>query len=145
MSRAAAASVRPQMVQQLFFQYPPRLNEEATVNRFVGHSHARVIGKLNFQPSGNLLGRPVPDQFTRNDVAQLAVPGDQTSLRSQGRNPNLAICIMGTIGRTATMASDFPTHCGDRSLQATGDLTNRRAGSNSSGDVFSLGQMECYP
>src|ERR1700722_4807408 len=129
MSRAAHASLRPQMVQQLFFQSPPRLNEEATVNRFVGHSHARVIGKLNFQPSGNLLGRPVQDQFTRNDVAQLAVPGEQTSLRAPGRNPSLAICIMGTIGRTATMASGFPTYCGDSSPQVTGDLTNRRAGS----------------
>src|SRR5580704_18572354 len=118
-SRAAHASLRPQVVHQLFFQYATRLNEEAAVNRLVGHSHARVIGELNFQPSGNLLGRPVPDQFTRNDVTQLAVPGDQTSLRAQGRNPSLAICIMGTIGRTATMASDFPTYCGDRSLQAT--------------------------
>ncbi len=53
-SRAAHAPFRPQVVHQLFFQYATRLNEEAAVNRFVGHSHARVIGKLNFQPSGNL-------------------------------------------------------------------------------------------
>jgi len=45
------------------------LNEEAAENRLVGHSHACVIGKLNFQLSGNLLGRPVQDQFTRNDVS----------------------------------------------------------------------------
>src|SRR5580698_805810 len=49
-SRAAHASLRPQVVHQLFFQYATRLNEEAAVNRLVGHSHARVIGELDFQP-----------------------------------------------------------------------------------------------
>src|ERR1700684_4403785 len=72
MSRAAHAPLRPQVVHQFFFQYATRLNEKAAVNRLVGHSHARVIGELNFQPSGNLLGRPLQDQFTRNDVAPLS-------------------------------------------------------------------------
>jgi hypothetical protein len=56
-------------------------------------------------PPGNLFGRPVQDQFTRNDVPQPAVDAQQTSLRTQGRSPSLAIGIMGTIGRTATMAT----------------------------------------
>src|SRR5580704_11454554 len=38
--RAAHAPLRPQMVHQLFFQCSPRLNEQATVNRFVGHAQA---------------------------------------------------------------------------------------------------------
>jgi hypothetical protein len=56
---------------------------------------------------------PFTSKFTRNDVAQLAVPGEQTSLRAQGRNPSLA---MGPIGRTATTASDFPTYGGQLAL-----------------------------
>jgi hypothetical protein len=84
MSRAAHAPLRPQVVHQLFFQHSTRLNEQATVNGFVGHAHALVIGILGLQPSGNLFGRPVQDQFTRNDVQQLTVHGKKTPFRSQG-------------------------------------------------------------
>jgi len=58
-SRAAHASLRPQMIHQLLFQCSPGLNEQAAVNGFVGHVHALVIGIPSFQPSGNLFGRPV--------------------------------------------------------------------------------------
>ena len=70
------------VVQQLLFQHSPRLNEQATVNGFVGHSLALVIGILGLQPSGNLFGRPVQHQFTRNDVPQLAVHGKKTPFPS---------------------------------------------------------------
>jgi hypothetical protein len=53
-SRAPHAPFRSQVVHQLFFQHATRLNEETTVNRFVEHSHARVIGKLDFQPFRDL-------------------------------------------------------------------------------------------
>src|SRR6202167_5826063 len=92
MTRAAHAPLRPQMVHQLFFQCAPGLNEQATVNRFVGHAQALVVGILGLQPPGNLFGRPVQEQFTRNEVPQLAVDAKQTSLRPQGRSPSLVIC-----------------------------------------------------
>src|SRR6204780_4327595 len=125
MTRAAHAPLRPQIVHQLFFQYAPRLNEQAAVNRFLGHAQALVVGILVLQPPGNLLGRPVQDQSTRNDVPQLAVLAKQTLLRTQGRNPSLLICILGTIGRTPTMASDLPAHRGGRSIQTSRYLPNR--------------------
>ncbi len=37
------------MVQQLLFQRPTGLNEQASVNGFVGHTHALIIGILGFQ------------------------------------------------------------------------------------------------
>src|SRR5215472_13280645 len=110
MARAAHAPLRPQMLHQLLFQCSPRLNEQAAVDGLVGHSHAPVIRILSLQPSGNLLGRPVQDEFTRNDVPQTPVPGKKASLRTQGRIPGLVIRLMGTIGRTATMACDLPDH-----------------------------------
>src|SRR6266852_7497178 len=138
MSRATHAPLRPQVVHQLLFQHSTRLNEETTVDGFVGHAQALVIGILGLQPSGNLLGRPVQDQFTRNDVPQLAVEGQQTPLRSQSRVPSSTIRIMGAIGRTATVARNLPAQCGGRSIQSSGYLTKRRIGSDSSGDVLSL-------
>ena len=80
----------------------------------VGHAQALVIRILGLQPSGNLLGRPVQDQFTRNDVPQLAVAGKEALLRSQGRVPSSTIRIKGAIGRTATMARNLPAHGGGR-------------------------------
>ncbi len=138
MVRAAHASLRAQLVQQLFFQHSAGLNEQAAIDGFVGHAQALVIRILGLQPSGNLLGRPVLDQFTRNDVPQLAVEGQQTPLRSQGRVPGMVIRIMGAIGRTATVARNLPAHGGGRSIQSSGNLTKRRIGSDSSGDVLSL-------
>src|SRR5712691_1859691 len=70
-------------LRQLFFQYSPRLNEQATVNGFLRHSHALVIGIVGLQPSGNLFRRPVQDQFTRNDIPQLAIDGKKTPFWSQ--------------------------------------------------------------
>src|SRR5580704_2088677 len=142
MSRAAHAPLRPQVVHQLFFQYSPRLNEQATVNRLVGHSHAPVVGILGLQPPGNLFRRPVQDQFTRNPVSQLAVHGQKAALGAQRRVPSLVIRLMSAIGRTATMAGDFPAHRGGRPIEATSDLANRRTGSDPSRDVLSLRQCE---
>src|ERR1700730_12559319 len=67
MPRAADPPLGPQVLNQLFFQHSARLNEQAAINRFVRHAHALVLGILVLQPSGNLLRRPVQDQFTRND------------------------------------------------------------------------------
>src|SRR5713226_6176907 len=91
---------------------------------------------LSLQPSGNLLGRPIQHKFTRNDVAQLAVHRKKTPLRAQGRVPGLLICGMSAIGRTATMAGDLATHCGNGSIQMSGNLTDRRTGGHPSRDVF---------
>src|SRR6266705_3622123 len=57
--RAAYAALGSQVPQQLFFQHSSRLNESASVNGLVGHTHALVIGILDFQPPGNLLRRPI--------------------------------------------------------------------------------------
>src|SRR5262245_49856968 len=53
--------------------------------------------------------------------------------------------MMGTIGRTATMAGDFPAHRRGCSTEATGDLTERRARSDPSRDILSLSERECQP
>ena len=80
MSRPAHASLRTQVVQQFFFQHSAGLNEQAAVDGLVGHAHVLVVGIVGLQPSGNLFRRPVQDQFTRNDVPQLAVPGEKALL-----------------------------------------------------------------
>src|SRR6059058_1697789 len=145
MARATHAPLRPQVVHQLFFQYATRLNEQTTVDGLVRHAHALVVGIPILQPPGNLLGRPVQNQFTRNDISQLAVHGQRAALGSQSRLPSLSVRIMGTIGRTAAMAYDLSAHCRGGTTQTTGDLANRRVGSDPSRNIFSLSEGECYP
>ena len=127
---------------QLLFQHSARLNEQAAVNGFVGHAQALVVGILGLQPSGNLFRRPVQHQFTRNDLSQLLVDGQQAGLGPQGRLPGLLIRFARSIVRTPAMAGDLPAHRRDRPLQTCGDPTNRRTGSDPSRDVFPLGQRE---
>lgn len=50
--RPAYAALGSQVLQQLLFQQSARLDERASVNSFVGHTHALIIGILDFQPSG---------------------------------------------------------------------------------------------
>ena len=66
--RAAYTPLGPKVLNQLLFQHSARLNEQAAINRFVGHAHGLVVGILVPQQSGNLFRRPVQDQFTRNDL-----------------------------------------------------------------------------
>src|SRR5579862_1364808 len=73
--RAANSPLEAKVLNQFLFQHSPRLNEQTTINGFVRHAHALVLGILTLQPSGNLFRRPVQDEFTRNDLLQLHVNG----------------------------------------------------------------------
>ena len=73
--RAADPPPRSQMLHQFLFQRSPRLYEQTPIDGFVGHAQALVIRVVLLQPSGNLLRRLVLQQFTRNQLLQLAVGG----------------------------------------------------------------------
>src|ERR1700689_98513 len=123
--RAAYAPLGSQVVHQLFFQHSTRLDEEAKANGLVGPAHPLVLGILGLQPPGNLLGRPFQDQFTRNDPSQPSVQGKKALLGPQGRLPSLVIGLMRSIGGTATMACDLPSHRRSRSIQMSSYLPDR--------------------
>jgi len=71
------------MSHQLFFQRSPRLDEQASINGFVGHAHTLVMGILGLQPSGDLFRRPLQRQLTRNDLLQLLMDSKKAGLRLQ--------------------------------------------------------------
>jgi hypothetical protein len=77
MTRSTDASLRSQVANQLLFQSAASLNEQASVNRLVGHPQLRVAGILVTQPAGNLLWRPVLLEFNRYDPLQLQTSGKQ--------------------------------------------------------------------
>src|SRR5882672_4173340 len=138
--RAAYAAFGSQVPHQLFLQHSAGLDEQAAVNRFVGHAHALVIGKLDLQPSRNLFRRPIQKQFTRNHLPQFHMKGKKAPLGPQGRVPGSLIRFIGSILRTATMTCHLPAHRRRGALQTLSDITNRRTGSHSSRDLFSFRQ-----
>src|SRR5271167_205668 len=141
--RAAEAALGSQVPQQLFLQRSSRLDEQATVNGFVGHAHTLVLGILGLQPSGDLFRRPLQHQFTRNHLLQLLMESKKAGFRPQSRLPGLLIRFTRSIFRTATMTSNFPAHRRRRALQKLGYLTNRRTRSDPSTDILSFRQCEC--
>ncbi len=54
--KPADGACRPQMRKQLLLQNATGLNEQASVDRFVRHACALVIGMLTLQPARDLLG-----------------------------------------------------------------------------------------
>src|SRR5207245_1726282 len=79
------------------------------------------------QPSGNLLGRPVLHQFTRNDLLQLAVGGQQACFGPQGRLPGLLIGLVGSILRAPAMAGYLSAYRAGSATQTLGDDPQRAA------------------
>jgi hypothetical protein len=140
--RAADPPLGPKVLHQLLFQHSAGLDEQAAVNGFVGHAQALVIGILRLQPDGNLLWRPVLYQFTRNDLLQLAVGGQQARLGPQGRLPRLLIGFVGSILRAPAMAGYFSAYCGGSATQTLSDDPHRAATGDSAGDVFPFRQGE---
>jgi hypothetical protein len=143
MSRAAHAPLRPQVVHQLSYRYSPLLNGQAAVNRLVRRPHVLIIRMLSLQPSGNPFGRPVQHKFTRNDVPLLPVHVQKAALRSQRRDPSLAIRLKSAISRPPSMANDFPAHRRRSSTQTSGDLTDRRTRGDPSQNVLPASEGEC--
>src|SRR5690242_21084169 len=85
------------------------------------------------------------DQFTRNDLLQLAVGGQKARLGPQGRLPRLLIGFTGAILRAPAMAGYLSAYCGASATQTLGDDPHRAATGDSAGDVFAFGQSEYLP
>jgi len=69
-SRASHGSGAPQVLQKLFFQGSARLHEEASVDRFVRHLTCLIPRIGPFEPTGNLLRRPLLLQLSGYQACQ---------------------------------------------------------------------------
>jgi len=68
--------------------------------------------------------------------------GKKALLGPPGRVPGSTISFVGSILRTATMTCDLAAHRRCGALQASGDITNRRTGSEPPRNVLSLNHCE---
>src|SRR5262252_1889473 len=66
-----------------------------------------------------------------------------TRLGAQCSLPGTPIGLVCTIALTAAVASDLPTYCRWRSSEALGDLPDRPARRNATGNLFAFLKPEC--
>ena len=142
MARATHAPLRPQVVHQLFFQRSPCLNEQAAINGLVRHAHALVIGIVG--PSAIRKSARATNPGPVYSQPSLATRGSWPADTSSGARPRpkLGDSRHERDRQAATMARDLSAHRRGGTTQTTGNLANRRAGSDPSRDVFSLSESE---
>ncbi len=67
-----------------------------------------------------------------------------TRLRAHCPLPGTPISLVRTIGLTAAVAPDLPTYCRWRPSEVLGDLPDRPAHRNATGNLFAFLKPECY-
>jgi hypothetical protein len=70
------------MRHQLLLQSAACLDEQAAIDRLVGHLKGFVIRVGTLQPAGNLLRRPLEAELMRHEVGQRSVLYQLTDLRA---------------------------------------------------------------
>ncbi len=103
-------AVRSQMLDQLAFQDPTRLDKQTPINGLVRHPHGLVMGKGPPQPARYLLRRPIKTQFLGNDPLQSHVLRQPTAFGTTGPLPGRRVGIGRTVPVPAAMPRDLATH-----------------------------------
>src|ERR1700687_1384520 len=95
MARSAHASLRPQVLHQLFFQYSPRLDEQAAVNGFVRPLYAPVVGILRLQPTRKSVPATSPESVYSQPSLATAGAGQEGTAGVARRSSRLAHPLHG--------------------------------------------------
>ena len=132
------------MADQLPFQGPASLHEQASIDRLVRHPQLRVLRIFGFQPTCDLLRSPILLQLTCNELLYLLAFGEQAELCSPRRVPGFRVGFRGPIAASSPMSADLLTYGGRRPVQPSRDGANALARSNATGDLFAFNKAQ-YP
>ena len=98
------------MLRQFFPKCPAGLNKQAPIDRLVRHPFRLIFRMHLFQPTGDLLGRPIPLKLTRYCLSQLRIAGQFTSLRAPRARKGFFIGQCCTVAIIAAIATNFSAH-----------------------------------
>src|SRR3974377_697452 len=76
---------------QVATQIAAALDIDRLIDRFVRHPHLQVIGKIPYQPSGDLLGAVLVVQSSLHLIAESLVAGQLA--RPAAARPSLSVCL----------------------------------------------------
>ncbi len=116
-----------QMPDELLLEHASSLNEEASVDGFVGDLHLLVVRVSPLQPPRDLLRCPIEAQLPGHNLLQSPVNRQPTRLRATCPVPGPLISVARSISLPTAMASDLPAHRGGRALDRSRDLPHRMA------------------
>src|SRR4029453_5899641 len=92
-----------------FFRAPRAWDEQAAIDRLVGHMKGFVVRVGMLQPAGDLLRRPPEAKLMCHEVGQRSVLHQFTDLRAATSVPRSLIRLAGPIASRALITSDLAT------------------------------------
>ena len=137
-NRAPLAQVRLQGL----FQHAAALHEQAEIDRFVRHVHARIIRIRPAEPAGDLLGRPRVRQFGGHRVTQGRVRRQATPLGPTAAGPRRRVSRGRPIPAPAPVPLHFSTHGRRGPAHLAADVSQPRAASQAAGNGLPLHQRQ---
>jgi hypothetical protein len=147
MARPADRPLGSQMRQQFLLQNTTGLNEQASVDRLVGHAHLRVIGMLSHEPACNLLWGPFARELGGYGAAKICTASQLAGFGTLRAIPGRLIRRGCAILRRTAIAPDLAAdgRCG--TMQGTRDGAQGLPGAQTSGDLlaFAEGQGQAGP
>src|SRR6516162_6967017 len=139
MPRATDWSPRPQMQQELLFQYAAGLHIKAAIDGLVRHLSVLSPWMRPLQPARDLLGRPILFQLRRNSLPQLVMHRQLTRLRTQRLFPCALVGGRGAVRAGPAIADNLPANGRWRSPQHDRHRPHRPARHKATGNLFALG------
>jgi hypothetical protein len=97
----------PQMREQFLLQYTASLDEQASIDRFMGYPHRLIIGVFSLEPSRYLLWRPLILKFLGDDLLQKLIDRKSTELWALRLSPGLLVRQGGTVLNAAMISVDL--------------------------------------
>lgn len=142
---AADGACRPQMRKQLLLQNATGLDKQASVDRFVRHACALVIGMLTLQPARDLLRRPLAFELLRYCVTKRQPVRQLAGLRTPCTIPGRLIGQGGPVTLTPPVAPYLATDCRRRPPQLTRKCTKGQLGFKPAVNFLSLRRRQHPP
>jgi hypothetical protein len=96
------------------------------------------VRKLELQPAGDLLGRPVLPELRRNETAQDRAACELAPLRPPRTLPGAPVGLGGAVAASALMPVELTCDRRGRSAQTGGNPSRRLASSNAARDLLAL-------
>lgn len=112
------------MPQKLFLEHSSGLDKQTAVDRFVGDPHGALRWKFPLEPARDLFGRPIQEQFARNESLERRLYREPTALGPSGAFPRPPISLRSSIAVGPTMTMDFPADGRRCSPKLSGDLSD---------------------
>src|SRR5439155_3848469 len=137
-SRPAHRSGSSKVRQQLALECSTRLDEQAQIDRLMGHPPSVILSELELQPARDLLGGPVFAQLRGDQLAQCRVARELAHLWAPGVAPRASVRISGAITAPAAVAGDLSSHGRRRSSQPRRDSPGRLSSRDPARDLLPL-------